>query len=222
MPTRHCRISPLFVAAVSLLTAYAAHAAPGAATPAIVCDGCHGPGGRSAGPTVPSLAGQDPAYFVLAMQHFRSGKRPSTVMAPLARGLTDTDVRRMAAHYAQQTPTPQVAALDPASVKAGSALFFKYCKACHVDGRLWRLFHQYRAYEKDCNKSCHVNYGAEAGDAVPLIGGQWIEYLQMEMAAFKDGTRPMSPRKAKAFESLSPADLDAAAAFYASQTDLKR
>ncbi|MEZ5610120.1 MAG: hypothetical protein R3E45_06720 [Rhodocyclaceae bacterium] len=83
-----CRILPhLFLAVVSLAAALPATAA--GIVPGVVCDGCHGTGGHSAGTTIPSLAGQDRDYFVIAMQAFRSGERPSTVMGPLARGLTD-------------------------------------------------------------------------------------------------------------------------------------
>ena len=57
---------------------------------------------------------------------------------------------------------------------------------------------------------------------VPLIGGQWREYLEMELAAFRDGSRSMSKRKARAFEHLDDAELAAVAAFFASRTELQR
>lgn len=216
-----CRIFlRLFLAVVSLVAALPAPAA--GIVPGVVCDGCHGTGGHSAGTTIPSLAGQDRDYFVIAMQAFRSGERPSTVMGPLARGLTDTDIRGMAAYYARQTPLAQTAPVDPALVKAGMKVFYDKCKTCHLDGSLWKLIHHNRAYERECSGRCHLDYGPVAGKVVPLIGGQWREYLEMELAAFRDGSRSMSKRKARAFEHLDDAELAAVAAFFASRTDLQR
>ena len=62
--------------------------------------------------------------------------------------------------------------------------------------------------------------GGRQGGAI--IGGQWREYLEMELAAFRDGSRSMSKRKARAFEHLDDAELAAVAAFFASRTDLQR
>ena len=215
------RVLPfLLVTLMSLLAALPSFAA--AIVPGVVCDGCHGTGGHSAGATIPSLAGQERDYFVIAMQDFRSGKRPSTVMGPLARGLTDTDIRGMAAYYARQTPMAQSDTIDATLVKAGMKVFYDKCKTCHLDGSLWKLIHHNRAYERECGGRCHLDYGPVAGKVVPLIGGQWREYLEMELAAFRDGSRSMSKRKARAFEHLDDAELAAVAAFFASRTELQR
>jgi len=217
------RLPCLLALVLALCAATGAHAAEATPILPFVCDGCHGPGGHSAGPLLPSLAGQEPAYFVATMKRFRTGELPSTVMGPLAKGLSDADLQSMASYYARQTPVPQNAELDAVRVKLGSTVFFKHCKQCHVDGSIWRLYHQYRAYEANCNKSCHVGYGADRdGVAVPNIGGQWVEYLRQELQAFKAGARPMSERKAEAIKALSADELAAAAAFYANLKELKR
>jgi sulfide dehydrogenase cytochrome subunit len=77
--------------------AFAADAPPGASS----CSGCH-PAARLVDTTVPRLAGRDAATLVSAMQAFRSGARPSTVMDRIAKGFTDDEVKAIAAWYAAQ------------------------------------------------------------------------------------------------------------------------
>lgn len=197
-------------------------AAPDAGVLAESCAACHGAGGVSAGPSTPSLAGQPVGYFVAAMTGFRSGARPSTIMAPLARGYSDAELAAMGAYFAALKPQPQTEAQDAAESKAGMKVYFKLCRTCHLDGSLWRQVHQYRAYDKDCSKSCHLDYGAENGAEIPLIGGQWAAYLDLQLDDFRHGRRPMSPRKDKAMKALSDADARAVARFYAGLKDLQR
>jgi sulfide dehydrogenase cytochrome subunit len=70
---------------------------PGAAA----CSGCH-PAGRSVDTTVTRLAGRNPSDIVTAMDEFRSGKRPGTVMDRIAKGFSDDEVKAIAAWYAKQ------------------------------------------------------------------------------------------------------------------------
>jgi len=65
------------------------------------CANCHGTDGRSRG-GIPSLAGRDKAELVRQMQDFRSGKRPSTVMAQLAKGYSEAQIEAAAAYFAAQ------------------------------------------------------------------------------------------------------------------------
>jgi len=51
---------------------------------------------------VPPLRGHDPAEIVAAMQAFRSGERPSTVMGRIAKGFSDDETRAIAAWLAVQ------------------------------------------------------------------------------------------------------------------------
>lgn len=68
-------------------------------TIAATCFICHGPNGKSMG-AIPSLAGQDKAYLVVAMQEFKSGKRESSVMKKYALGYTDSEYEDVAAYFA--------------------------------------------------------------------------------------------------------------------------
>jgi cytochrome subunit of sulfide dehydrogenase len=75
----------------------AADAPPGATS----CSGCH-PAGRGVDASVPRLVGREPADIVTAMQGFKSGQRPSTVMDRIAKGFSDDEVKAIAAWYGAQ------------------------------------------------------------------------------------------------------------------------
>ena len=64
------------------------------------CAACHGSNGISMIPMYPNLAGQKEQYLVLQMKAFRDGERKNMVMAPMAMGLSDTDITNLSAYYA--------------------------------------------------------------------------------------------------------------------------
>lgn len=206
------------ILAAGILAAGAAQAtAPDAAMLAHACSGCHGAGGVSAGLNMPSLAGQRKEYFVVVMKEFKRDERPSTVMSRLAKGYADAEIEAMADYFAAQAPVRQGGAVDARLVDKGKAVFYKHCKYCHLDNsQLWGLMHQRGEYDKRC-RQCHAASGPDAKDGIPVIVGQWRDYLALQMAGFKDGTRRMSPTKAQKLKPLSQQDLEAVAQFCASQ-----
>jgi cytochrome c553 len=72
-------------------------APPGAAA----CSGCH-PARAAVDTPVPRLIGRDPSSIVAAMEEFRSGKRPATVMDRIAKGFSDDEIGAIAAWYGAQ------------------------------------------------------------------------------------------------------------------------
>jgi sulfide dehydrogenase cytochrome subunit len=78
-------------------TAFAADAPPGASA----CSGCHPVKPPTTMP-MPSLYGRDAAQIAAAMQEFRAGRRPATVMDRIAKGFTEDEIRLIAAWYAAQ------------------------------------------------------------------------------------------------------------------------
>ena len=68
---------------------------------AATCAPCHGTNGVSRG-GLPSLAGTDAAALRKAMQEFKAGKRPATIMHQLAKGYSEEDIARIAAFFAAQ------------------------------------------------------------------------------------------------------------------------
>ncbi len=78
------------------------------------CAGCHGTQGRLGDEAFVPLAGMPAAPFVQTMQDFRSGRRPSTLMGHITKGLNDAELQAMAAYFERQTPAPKSsAALNP-------------------------------------------------------------------------------------------------------------
>ncbi len=78
------------------------------------CAACHGTNGNSVG-GIPALAGVDAKQFREKLHAFRSGEQASTVMFRHARGLTDEEIRQLAAYFSQQLRTP---ASPPMSLRA--------------------------------------------------------------------------------------------------------
>lgn len=71
------------------------------------CVICHGSGGNKGdGTKISGLAGMDASDFVSAIQAYKDGKRPSSVMHHHAKGLTTQEVNALAAYFAAQTPRP--------------------------------------------------------------------------------------------------------------------
>ncbi|MBV8132101.1 MAG: cytochrome C [Alphaproteobacteria bacterium] len=65
------------------------------------CSGCHAVSARVETP-IPRILGRQPTDIVAAMQAFRSGERPSTVMGRIAKGFSDDEIRVIAIWLAAQ------------------------------------------------------------------------------------------------------------------------
>jgi len=68
------------------------------------CDRCHGPGGNSMRVEVPALAGQKQDYLEKVLRAYQAGARTSPEMTAMASGLTEDDIKALAAHYAYSKP----------------------------------------------------------------------------------------------------------------------
>ena len=83
------------------LAAPAAAQSSGAAPAgAAACSGCHAP--AQLGSPVPPIRGRDAREIVQAMQEFRSGARPATVMDRIAKGFSDDEAQAIATWLAAQ------------------------------------------------------------------------------------------------------------------------
>jgi cytochrome c553 len=90
-------VTALACSLICIPAARAADAPPGAMS----CSGCH-PANANIETPVPRLVGQDPAAIVAAMQAFRTGARPATVMDRIAKGFSDDEIKSIAAWYGAQ------------------------------------------------------------------------------------------------------------------------
>jgi sulfide dehydrogenase cytochrome subunit len=181
------------VAAMALMISAGAGAIPpSAAMLSNACAGCHGTQGASAGPAVPSLAGQSKEAIVDAMNKFKSGERPSSIMGRLAKGYTETDFIAMGTFFASQKIHLTQQALDQKRIAKGAAL-----------------------QEANCSR-CHIEDGKEGKDDTPAMASQWLPYLQMQMALYLENKRKMPEKMAEKVKPLSVEDLESLLHFYAS------
>jgi cytochrome subunit of sulfide dehydrogenase len=91
------RAGALALAFAVYAPAIAAEPPPGASS----CSGCHATSLKVDTP-VPRILGRQPAEIVAAMQAFRSGERPSTVMGRIAKGFSEDEIRAIAVWLAAQ------------------------------------------------------------------------------------------------------------------------
>jgi cytochrome c553 len=66
------------------------------------CASCHGMNGISQAGIFPNLAGQKAEYLIAQLTAFKSGERKSAnsaMMIPMAAGLSDQDMRDLAAYF---------------------------------------------------------------------------------------------------------------------------
>ena len=138
------------------------------------CVACHGADGNSASSGFPSLAGQVPGYIAGQLAAFKSGKRANAIMMGLAQPLSAEDMADLDAWDASQMIAPRsvseeqlaLASEGESLYRGGSAeLAIPACMACHGPA----------------GHGMPSNY--------PRVAGQWPEYLDSQLLAFKSGER---------------------------------
>ena len=67
---------------------------------ALACMGCHGEVGGKTTAIPPIIFGLPTEYFINAMQDFKSGKRPSTIMGRIVKGFNDDEIKAAASYFA--------------------------------------------------------------------------------------------------------------------------
>lgn len=149
-----------------------------------VCAACHGPDGNSIGPANPKLAGQIPEYLAKQLVNFRPGKdnkpaeRPNPVMSAFAVALSPEQMRDVSAFYASQKLIPEKAR-NKSTIELGQTIF--------------------RAGIPDKNvpacAGCHGPAGAGVPIQFPVLGGQYAEYIEAQLKAFRSGERANDPNR---------------------------
>jgi cytochrome c553 len=149
-----------------------------------VCAACHGPDGNSIGPPNPKLAGQISEYLAKQLMNFKPGEdsktaqRPNAVMAPFAATLSPDQMRDVSAFYASQKLVPDKAR-NKATIELGQRIFRagiadKGVPAC---------------------AGCHGPAGAGIPIQFPVLGGQYADYIESQLKAFRSGERANDPNR---------------------------
>jgi cytochrome c553 len=97
----HC---PRLAVALAMACAAAAHAQDAnlGRNLAATCANCHGTNGQARGDTVKPLAGVSADKIVAAVNDFKSGAQPATIMHQIGKGYSDEQIRAIATFFAAQ------------------------------------------------------------------------------------------------------------------------
>jgi cytochrome c553 len=159
------------------------------------CVACHGPGGNSQQPGVPSIAGQPKLFLENQLVIMREGLRPAPQMQPIVNGMKDAEISRLAEHFSKlPAKSMESGPAEPALVKLG----------------------QERAKALRCGV-CHLaNFHGQ--NQVPRLAAQREEYLANEMRAYRDNQRKGGDTiMAAALYGVSDADIKALAHYLSRQ-----
>lgn len=168
-------------ATASLATAQeAAKPDPARAQPIVAsaCAACHAADGNSASPANPVLAGQHADYIAKQLANYKSGERKNPVMLGMSAALSPQDMKNLGAYFEAQKAGTR-AARNPDLVKLGRQIYRGGIMAKGVAA---------------C-ASCHGPTGAGVPAQFPRVAGQFAEYAQAQLQAFRLGERANDPNK---------------------------
>ena len=159
-----------------------ADAAKGQQVAAQICAACHNPDGNSTVSANPKLAGQHADYIYKQLKNFKAdggkpAERNNPIMGGMVAAINEQDMKNVAAWYASQTQKGEQAK-NPA-IETGQKLYragnaSKGLPAC---------------------AACHGPSGAGIPAQYPRIGGQFAEYTEAQLKAFRAGERANDPNK---------------------------
>jgi cytochrome c553 len=69
---------------------------------AATCANCHGTNGQAKGDTVKPLAGVSADKIIAAINDYKSGAQPATIMHQISKGYTDSQIKLIAEFFAAQ------------------------------------------------------------------------------------------------------------------------
>lgn len=129
------------------------------------CIACHGPGGNSVDPVIPSLAGQPEQALATALYQFREGNRKNPVMSPLTTDMSNTDMNNLAAYFESEKRAAPTHQTQAENLVLGPTLAKQYnCTQCHGPA-LMGIQH------------------------IPRLASQQHDYLLAQLRSFRAATR---------------------------------
>jgi cytochrome c553 len=163
------------------------------------CMGCHGANGVSGGGAYPKLAGQHATYIVKQLKDYKVGKeRANAVMSAFAGLLSDEDMQNIGAYLEKQTPGLGTAK-NKASIELGQKIYrggiaSKQVAAC---------------------AGCHSPNGVGIPAQYPRLSGQWAEYTEAQLVAYRQGDRKNSAQMTGIASRMSDVEIKAVADYIA-------
>ena len=190
------------------------------------CIVCHGQGGSSQGPAIPSLATMTSNYIIGAMLAYKYDDAPEklkavleritknkpyedleayprfgTIMNRIAKGYSDAEIIAIGQSFSQATLESQPQEFSPTKAALGARLHEEFCSRCHE------------------------NEGRSTDGDVGLLAGQWMLYLEATLQDYLAGRRDM-PKKMKSklnllTEQYGDRGIEALTHYYGSLNDSK-
>lgn len=139
------------------------------------CSGCHSVQAiQGSEGQFPLLDGQTEYYVAKQLRDFVTGSRPSAVMQPIAKSLSDKQIVDVSSDYASR-PAPALAMPNApaATVKRGETLTAIGDERLGLQGCV----------------NCHGNAAHGEGPAIPYLTGQDADYIVAQLKAFGSRTR---------------------------------
>ena len=164
----------------------------------VACITCHGPKGQSAVSAWPKLSAQHAAYTSKQLKNFKEGVRANPIMMGMAAALTDEDMQNISAYLVKQ-PLSQGVAQNKETIELGQSIYRGGIAAKGVPA---------------C-AACHSPTGAGIAAQYPLLGGQWADYTNAQLMAFREGVRKNSIQMTTIATKLSDAEMKAVADYMA-------
>jgi cytochrome c553 len=164
------------------------------------CASCHTADGSRGMRSIPILQGQSADYTIKQLNDFKAGLRLNSVMQGLVGGLTESDIRNIAAFYAQKefAPAPPP---DAEQAALGEAIFHE---GIETDDR-----------SVTACVACHAPDPDARPEASPDLRGQHAAYTAQQLRAFRDGTRTNSEDMSGIMAGVSDDEIKAIAAYLA-------
>ncbi|AVR89299.1 c-type cytochrome [Thauera aromatica] len=146
-----------------------------------LCAACHGADGNSQLPANPKLAGQHQDYLFKQLREFKGWDgaapvRENAVMSAMVAGLEENDMRALASYFASFEQQPEAA---------------KSMETAELGQQIWRA--GIAAKGVPACAACHGPAGAGMPAQYPRLSGQFAEYTEAQMKAFRDGARQNDP-----------------------------
>ena len=170
----------------------------GEATYTAICASCHGADGNSGAPAYPKLAQQHPDYLVKQLQEFKSGKRANAIMSGMAAGMSDADMKNVAAWLGSKEAKPNFAK-EKDLVVLGERIY----RGGIADRQIAAC------------AGCHTPTGAGIPSQYPRLAGQHADYAVAQLTAFRDGVRKNSIQMAGVAAKMNDREITAVSDYIA-------
>ncbi|WP_299597973.1 c-type cytochrome [uncultured Microbulbifer sp.] len=195
---------------------YAAGDASAGQSKAALCVACHGPDGNSPAPTFPKIAGLGEKYLLKQMHDIKSGDRAVPEMTGMLDNMSDQDLEDVAAFFASQNI--QISGSEAFSVMLNNG---DNVDGLELGSKIYRAGNT--ASGVPACMGCHSPTGqGNAPAGYPRLSGQYAEYVEKQLKAFRAGTRANdgdARTMRTVAKQLSDAEIKAVANFVAGLTE---